>query len=401
MAEITMRRLLKAGAHFGHQTRYWAPKMAPYIFGDRNKIHIINLEKTLPMLRQATNFLGGVAAQGGKILFVGTKRQAGAPLREHAIRCGSPYVDHRWLGGMLTNYKTVKNSITRLKELEQQIETGAVARLSKKEALTLERERAKLDRALSGIKDMDGLPDALFVIDVEQEKIAVNEAKKLNIPVAAVVDTNCSPEGIDYIIPGNDDSSRAILLYLEAAVDSILEARAAAGTAAVVAGEDEYIEVDESGEIVDKSILEASAGAAPAVKGAKAGKAKPPKDKAAETEAGKAGAVAVEGTAEVPAQTPPAESAADEAGDESKTPPPPAPARKKVTRKKAVKKVVVKKVVVKKVVAKKVVAKKVVTKKVAAKKVVTKKVPKKKVVVKKAAKKKTARKTGKTTASKT
>ncbi len=252
MAKITMRRLLEAGAHFGHQTRYWCPKMKPYIFGDRNKIHIINLEKTLPMLRRAVDYLGSVAAQGGKILFVGTKRQAGKTLREHAIRCGAPFVDKRWLGGMLTNYQTVRNSITRLKDLEQQIESGATARLSKKEALTLERERAKLDKTLSGIKNMDGLPDVLFVIDVEQEYIAVSEANKLGIPVVAVVDTNCSPDGIDYIIPGNDDSARAILLYVEAAADSIAEARASAQVAAaMVLGEDEYIEVDEGGAVVD------------------------------------------------------------------------------------------------------------------------------------------------------
>ncbi len=260
MAEITMRRLLQAGAHFGHQTRYWAPTMAPYIFGDRNKIHIINLEKTLPMLRQAMNYLGSVAAQGGKVLFVGTKRQAGQAVREHAIRSGSAYVDHRWLGGMLTNYKTVKNSITRLKELEQMFASGATARLSKKEALNLERERIKLDRTLSGIKDMNGLPDVLFVIDVEQEYIAVAEANKLGIPVVAVVDTNCSPAGIDYIIPGNDDSARAIVLYLEAAVDSITEARTSSGPAAVVGGDDEYIEVDETtGEVIAPSLLEEGA----------------------------------------------------------------------------------------------------------------------------------------------
>ena len=288
MAEITMRRLLKAGAHFGHQTRYWAPKMAPYIFGDRNKIHIINLEKTLPMLRQAMNYLGGVAAQGGKILFVGTKRQAGKPLREHAILCGSPYVDHRWLGGMLTNYKTVKNSITRLKDLEQQLESGATARLSKKETLTLERERVKLDKTLSGIKDMNGLPDALFVIDVEQEYIAVAEANKLGIPVVAVVDTNCSPDGIDYVIPGNDDSARAIMLYLEAAVDSIAEARASAAVMPAAGGDDEYVEVDDSGEVIGKSVIKktraksAKAGMAEAAKAETATVAKA--DKAATTD---------------------------------------------------------------------------------------------------------------------
>ena len=252
MADITMRQLLQAGVHFGHQTRYWSPKMAPYIFGDRNKIHIINLEKTLPMMRDAMNYLGTVAAQGGKILFVGTKRQAGRQVREQAIRAGCPYVDYRWLGGMLTNYKTVKNSIARLKELEQRIESGSTQRLSKKEALTIERERAKLDKTLSGIKDMGGLPDALFVIDVEEEYIAVAEANKLGIPVVAIVDSNCSLDGIDYVIPGNDDSARAIKLYLESAADAIVEARTAVRAAPVAAAgaQDDYVELDESGEVI-------------------------------------------------------------------------------------------------------------------------------------------------------
>jgi len=251
MTEITMRQLLQAGVHFGHQTRYWSPKMAPYIFGDRNKIHIINLEKTLPMLRRAVDYLGKVAAHGGQILFVGTKRQAGAAVREHALRCGCPFVDHRWLGGMLTNYKTVKNSITRLRDLEQRIDAGGTVGLSKKEALTLQRERVKLDKTLSGIKDMEGLPDALFVIDVDSEYIAVAEANKLKIPVVAVVDTNCSPDNIAHPIPGNDDSGRAIRLYLEAAADSIIAARAEAEQAAASADQDEYVEVDDSGAAVD------------------------------------------------------------------------------------------------------------------------------------------------------
>ena len=271
-----MRRLLKAGVHFGHQTRYWSPKMAPYIFGDRNKIHIINLEKTLPMLQQAVTYLGGMAARGGKVLFVGTKRQAGKPLREQALRCGSPYVDHRWLGGMLTNYKTVKNSISRLKELEQRIESEETAGLSKKEALNLERERNKLDKTLSGIKDMDGLPDVLFVIDVEQEYIAVAEANKLGIPVVAVVDTNCSPDGIDHIIPGNDDSAGAIMLYLEAAADSIIAARASAETAVKTGEETEYVEVDETtGKVIDKAEAEVK----PAKSAKPAAPAKPAADK--------------------------------------------------------------------------------------------------------------------------
>lgn len=251
MTDITMRQLLQAGVHFGHQTRYWAPSMAPYIFGDRNKIHIINLEQTLPMLREATSYLGAVAAQGGRVLFVGTKRQAGKWIREQAIRAGCPFVDYRWLGGMLTNYKTVKNSIARLKDLEQQIASGGTARLNKKEALSIDRECAKLDRTLSGIKDMEGLPDVLFVIDVEHEYIAVAEANKLGIPVVAVVDTNCNPDGIDYIIPGNDDSAKAIQLYLQSAADAIIAAKVAARSAGNIAPEDdEYIEIDDSGAAV-------------------------------------------------------------------------------------------------------------------------------------------------------
>ena len=250
---ITLRQLLEAGVHFGHQTRYWSPSMAPYIYGSRNKIHIINLEKTLPMLQEAMNYLGSVVTRGGKVLFVGTKRQAGRQVREQAEACRSPYVNHRWLGGMLTNYNTVKNSIARLRELEQRIESGATARLSKKEALSLERECAKLDRALSGIKDMEALPDVLFVIDVEHEYIAVNEANKLGIPVVAVVDTNCSHQGIDYVIPGNDDSGRAIRLYLEAASSAISEAqsRSVANNAELPSGDDEYVEVDELGDVLE------------------------------------------------------------------------------------------------------------------------------------------------------
>ena len=239
-----MRQMLEAGVHFGHQTRFWSPKMAPYIFGARNKIHIINLERTLPMFRDALNFLGSVAADRGKILFVGTKRQVGKVVREQAQRCNCPYVDHRWLGGMLTNFKTVKNSIARLVELDEMVSSGATMGLTKKETLMLERERAKLDRSLSGIRDMKGLPDALFVIDVDHERIAVSEARKLGIPVVGVCDTNSSPEGIDYLIPGNDDAIRAIRLYLREAADAVLEARAAA--APVLQGDaDDYVEVSD------------------------------------------------------------------------------------------------------------------------------------------------------------
>jgi len=228
MANVTMRQMLEAGMHFGHQTRYWNPKMANYIFGERNKIHIINLEKTLPMFTDSMNFLGKMVANGGKVMFVGTKRSARDSIREEAQRCGMPYVNYRWLGGMLTNFKTVKQSIKRLKDIESMAEDGSFERLNKKEVLQISREQDKLERSLGGIKDMARLPDAIFVIDVGHEKIAINEARKLGIPVVGVVDTNNSPEGVDYVIPGNDDAIRAIQLYLAAAADAILDAKSAA-----------------------------------------------------------------------------------------------------------------------------------------------------------------------------
>ncbi len=245
MTNVTMREMLEAGCHFGHQTRFWHPKMRPYIFGERNNIHIINLEKSLPMLAEAATFVRKLASNKGTILFVGTKRQAAEIVRAEAIRAGCPYVDHRWLGGMLTNYKTVRRSIERLKRLEELLaEGGAAEKLSKKETLTLERERAKLDRSLSGIKDMPSLPDALFVIDVGHEYIAVNEANKLKIPVVAVVDSNCKTDGVDYVIPGNDDASRAITLYARTMADAVLEGRAAVTTVAA-SGDEEFVEVKE------------------------------------------------------------------------------------------------------------------------------------------------------------
>ncbi|MEJ1463962.1 MAG: 30S ribosomal protein S2, partial [Candidatus Sedimenticola sp. (ex Thyasira tokunagai)] len=212
-----MRQMLEAGVHFGHQTRYWNPKMGAYIFGHRNKIHIVNLEKTLPLYNDAMNFIGSLAANGGKILFVGTKRAARDTIKEEAERCGMPYVNHRWLGGMLTNFKTIKQRIKRLKDLEAMFEDGSVERFNKKEALGLSREMEKLDRSLGGIKNMPGLPDVLFVIDNGHENIAIAEAHKLGIPVVGVVDTNNDPEKIDYVIPGNDDAMRAIQLYVQGA----------------------------------------------------------------------------------------------------------------------------------------------------------------------------------------
>ena len=238
MSNVTMRQMLEAGVHFGHQTRYWNPQMAPYIFGHRNKIHIVNLEKTLPLFNEAMNFIGKLTSNGGKVLFVGTKRSARNVVAEEAQRCSMPYVNHRWLGGMLTNFKTIKQSIKRLKELEAMASDGSMeARFNKKEQLNLRREMEKLERSLGGIKDMQGLPDALFVIDNGHEDIAVAEAKKLGIPVVAVVDTNNTPRDVDYIIPGNDDAIRAVQLYVQGASAAVLEGRTAAARA--VAGEPE------------------------------------------------------------------------------------------------------------------------------------------------------------------
>ena len=244
----TMRQMLEAGVHFGHQTRFWNPKMAAYIFGHRNKIHIINLEKTLVKYQEAMNFVRRMAANKGTILFVGTKRQAREIIREEAIRAGTAFVDERWLGGMLTNFKTVKLSIKRLKDLDQMTQDGSFERMPKKEALHYQRELVKLEKSLGGIKDMNGLPDALFVVDVGYHKIAVTEARKLGIPVIGVVDTNHSPDGVDYVIPGNDDSSRAIRLYARGVADAILEGRAQAVHEVVAAVADEFVEMEEAGD---------------------------------------------------------------------------------------------------------------------------------------------------------
>ena len=249
MANVTMREMLEAGVHFGHQTRYWNPKMAPFIFGARGKIHIINLETTLPLLNDSMNFISKIAAKRGTIMFVGTKRAASAAMEEAAIQCGMPHVSHRWLGGMLTNYRTIRASVKRLKQLESMSEDGSIEHLVKKEVLQLTRERDKLERSLGGIKDMKGLPDALFVVDVSHEDIAVKEARKLGIPVIAVVDTNCSPENIDYVIPGNDDAIRSIRLYAQLAAEAVLEGRASAPQ---IDADDEFIELDAEGKPVKR-----------------------------------------------------------------------------------------------------------------------------------------------------
>lgn len=245
MNSISMREMLEAGVHFGHQTRLWNPKMDPYIFGSRAKIHIINLEKTVVLLNDAINFVSKVASKKGKILFVGTKRAARTIVREEAERCGMPYVDHRWLGGMLTNYKTIRQSIKRLRELTTMRDSKAYEHLTKKERLTMDREIIKLERSLGGIKNMGGLPDVLFVIDVGHENIAVAEAKRLRIPVVGVVDTNNAPDGVDYVIPGNDDAIRAISLYARAMSDAVIHAREAADitlTEKVIEAEEEPAE---------------------------------------------------------------------------------------------------------------------------------------------------------------
>jgi small subunit ribosomal protein S2 len=254
MADVTMRQMLEAGVHFGHQTRYWNPKMAPYIFGERGKIHIINLETTLPLFSDAMNYISSLVANGGTVLFVGTKRSAQGVVREQAERCGMPYVNHRWLGGMLTNYKTVRQSIKRLKDLEEMSSDGSMDRLSKKEALMLRRELEKLERSLGGIKNMRGIPDAMFVVDVGHEDIAVSEARKLGITVVGVVDTNNSVEGIDYVIPGNDDAIRAIKLYVESAANAVDTGKLSVAHA-VANSNDEFVELDESGgsEVVVKT----------------------------------------------------------------------------------------------------------------------------------------------------
>jgi small subunit ribosomal protein S2 len=251
MPQITMRQMLEAGVHFGHQTRYWNPKMAPYIFGARGKIHIINLEKTVPLFSDAMNFISGIAQKRGVILFVGTKRSARDAIKEEAERCGMPYMTQRWLGGTLTNFRTVKQSVARLKELEAGETDGSFQKLVKHEVLSLRREREKLEASLGGIKDLNRLPDALFVIDIGHEDIAVKEAKKLGIPVIAVVDTNYDPALVDYAIPGNDDAIRAVQLYARAAADAVLEGKAAAPQAATVR-EDEFVEVDADGNPVER-----------------------------------------------------------------------------------------------------------------------------------------------------
>jgi len=335
MPSVSMRQMLEAGVHFGHQTRYWNPKMAPYIFGERNKIHIINLEKTLPLYTEAANFIKGVVADGGTVLFVGTKRAARDAVRAEAQRCNMPFVCHRWLGGMLTNFKTVKQSIKRLTDLEQMSDDGTFEQLSKKEVLGLRREMEKLERSLGGIKEMASLPDALVVIDVGHENIAVREARKLGIPVVAVVDTNCSPDEVTYLVPGNDDAMRAIQLYAAGMADSVLNGKASIPDVPV--GEDEFVELDEEGKPKPKSTArKAAAKKKTGAKKAAAKKAvlkkKAPKKADAEPQEAEATAKDAETPAEVVKK---AEAQATEAKADEVAKPKKAPAKKKATKKKA------------------------------------------------------------------
>ncbi len=341
MANVTMRQMLEAGVHFGHQTRYWNPKMAPYIFGARGKIHIINLEKSLPLLNDAMNFISKLASKRGSIMFVGTKRAASAAIADEAARCGMPYVSHRWLGGMLTNYRTIRASVKRLKQLEGMHEDGSIEHLVKKEVLQLTRERDKLERSLGGIKDMKHLPDALFVVDVSHEDIAVKEARKLGIPVIAIVDTNCSPENIDYVIPGNDDAIRSIRLYAELAAEAVLEGRASAPQVEV---DDEFVELDAEGKPVKRK---ASKGKPEDKKGARkkvskkvvARKAPAPAPVPAEAATKAVEEAAVEAAEEAAVEEAPDEAEAEKKKADAGEKPKKKTAKKKASKKKAVKKV--------------------------------------------------------------
>ncbi len=349
MSNVTMREMLEAGVHFGHQTRFWNPKMAPFIFGERNKIHIINLEQTMPLCKDAVNYLGKVASKKGKIMFVGTKRAASDAIAAEAQRCGMPYVNHRWLGGMLTNFRTVRASIKRLKELQDMAESNKYEKISKKEILNLSREQEKLEKTLGGIRDMGGLPDVLFVIDVGFEKIAVQEATKLGIPVVGIVDTNNSPENIDYIVPGNDDSMRAIKLYTRLVADAILDGKQSIANE----GNNELIEL--SG---DESEAKSSVKISSKKSTAKAAKADAP----AESDEAESEAVAeTEAVAEV-------EAAADTEVEAVADTEAAAETEAEAEPKAAVKKAAVKKAAVKKAATKKAATKKAAPKKAAVKK---------------------------------
>ncbi|TNF89627.1 MAG: 30S ribosomal protein S2 [Gammaproteobacteria bacterium] len=381
MSNVTMREMLEAGVHFGHQTRFWNPKMAPFIFGERNKIHIINLEQTMPLCKDAVNYLGKVASKKGKIMFVGTKRAASDSIREEAQRCGMPYVNHRWLGGMLTNFRTVRASIKRLRELEEMAASNSYEKINKKEILQLSREQEKLEKTLGGIKDMGGLPDVLFVIDVGYEKIAVQEAAKLGIPVVGIVDTNNSPDNIDYIVPGNDDSMRAIKLYARLVADAIIEGKQSIVSS--VEGEDELIEVEadevETKPAVKISTKKTASDSGPAEEKAEASAPVAEADSSdvtseTGTSAETAEASAVAAAAEEPAAEEPVaeEPVAEEPAAEEPVAEKKAAAKKAATKKAATKKAASKKAATKKAATKKAATKKATTKKAATKKAASK-----------------------------
>ncbi len=393
MTDVTMRRMLEAGVHFGHQTRFWNPKMAPYIFGERNRIHIINLESTLPLFGEASDFVSKLVADGGTVLFVGSKRAARQAVSEEAKRCGMPFVSHRWLGGMLTNFKTIRQSVKRLRDLEEITADGGSADFTKKEILGLSRELEKLERTLGGIKDMDSLPDAVYIVDVGHEEIAIKESAKLGIPVIAVVDTNCSPDSVDYIIPGNDDAMRAIQLYSHGIAEAVLAGKASIPE--VPTGDDEFVELDSEGKPKAQTAKSGPSTTTKkaAVKRAAAKKAKLKKVSAEKAPIAEADSEAEAASAESPqaavaeqeapatavaeselsvTETAEPEAAESEAAEPEALPKP--AAAKKATTKKAT----TKKAATKKAAAKKAAAKKAVTKKPAAKKAAVKKTAKKK-----------------------
>jgi len=375
MSNVTMREMLEAGVHFGHQTRFWNPKMAPFIFGERNKIHIINLEETMPLCKDAVNYLGKVASKKGKIMFVGTKRAASDAIKEEALRCGMPFVNHRWLGGMLTNFRTVRASIKRLRELEDMAASNSYEKISKKEILQLSREQEKLEKTLGGIKEMNGLPDVLFVIDVGYEKISVLEAAKLGIPVVGIVDTNNSPDNIDYLVPGNDDSMRAIKLYTRLVADAIIDGKQSIVTGAD--GDEELIEIEsEAAEVAVKPAVKVSArktSAATAEDGAEAPEAEAEAAaKESETAVEAEALVASTADSDVADESVVAETQAAAPVVEDTPAPKKAAAKKAATKKAATKKAAPKKAATKKTATKKAAPKKAATKKAATKKAASK-----------------------------
>ena len=317
MSKVSMRDMLQAGVHFGHQTRFWNPKMSQFIFGSRNKVHVINLENTVPAFNEALDLLRSQAIKGNQVLFVGTKRAANKIIKEQAERCGMPYVSHRWLGGMLTNYKTIRASISRFRDLEAQEKDGTFEKLTKKEVLMRTRMKDKLENSIGGIKDMNGLPDILFVVDVDHERIAVNEANKLGIPVVGIVDTNSDPDGIDYVIPGNDDSIRAIKLYVASAADAVLEGKAQSSS---VTSKDEFIEVDEVAKKSSSAKKESS-------------KVVPAQEEASSDEASVEEVATTASTEEAPAKKAPAKKAAAKKAPAKKAPAKKAPAKKAAAKK--------------------------------------------------------------------